>query len=108
MARRAAFCRALVKLRVWESQWQDLSYPEGDPRRAMFDNEQPQYLIDEREHLLREVVYQAALFGGELIEVAEIFADGPHHASNPYNIDRVRLADAIGGWLRPMRIGRSV
>ena len=89
---------ALRRLRVWESQWQDLSYPEGDPRRAMADREQPQIVIDERERLLRDVIFQAALLGGETIELASIYSDGPLDPRNPYNLDRVRLADAISKW----------
>jgi hypothetical protein len=87
--------QALKRLRVWESQWSDLSYPDGDPRKAIPDNEQPAEVITERDYLRREVVRYAALIGGEDHESAIMFADTPLAATNPYNLDRVADAVAI-------------
>ena len=46
----------------------------------------------------RDVVFRAALVGGESWELAQLYADGPRDQRNPYHLDRVRLADAISKW----------
>jgi hypothetical protein len=89
--------RAITTLRVFESQWSDLEYPDGDPRKAIPDAEQPPELITERDRLRSEVTRYAALVGGCLPEEAEMYADDPLSPSNPFNLDRVRLAVAIVG-----------
>ena len=86
---------ALRKLRVWESMWADLQYPDGDPRKLIPDCEQPQEVITERDYLRREVVRYAALIGGEEHDAAVMFSDTPLAAVNPYNLDRVAMAIAI-------------
>jgi hypothetical protein len=86
---------AMMQLRVYEQRWIDLSYPEGDPRAVIPDTEQPQYAIDERARLQREVVRLAALVGGRSFDEAAMFADTPHAAENPFNLERVRVAASL-------------
>ena len=87
--------RAMMQLRVYEQRWIDLSYPAGDPRAVIPDDEQPQHAIDERDRLRREVVRLAALVGGETSDAASVLADTPLAADNPYNLTRVRVAASL-------------
>lgn len=97
-------CRAMIdalkRLRVWESQWRDLAYDADDPRGVIPDAEQPPEFLVERDELRMVACYHAARFAGSSSHDAITFADTPTHADNPFNIDRVRLAVAIGEWFR--------
>lgn len=89
---------ALRALRVFESQWEDLSYPEGDPRRQMPDAEMPPELVAERSQLEREVVRAAARYSGEPPEMADVYADTPHSMQHNYNVECIRFAVTLSGW----------
>lgn len=93
---------ALRMLRVWESQWQDLSYPEGDPRRLMFSSEIPQDWHDARRELAEAVVFHAAMFAGESEADADSFADTPEALINPFRVERVRLAASLCWNFKPL------
>ena len=86
---------AMMRLRVYEQNWIDLSYPLGDPRAVIPDSEQPAHRITERARLQREVVRLAALVGNASIDEAAMFADAPHAPDNPFNLRRVRVAASL-------------
>ena len=83
---------SLRRLNAYEQRWIDLTYPAGDPRAVIPDDEIDQYAIDERDRLRRDVVRLAALVAGETSDAANMFADTPRRLDNPYSVDRVRLA----------------
>lgn len=97
-----ALREALKALRVWESQAEDLSYPEGDPRRIMFANELPQDWHDARRELQEAVVFHAARVGGETPASADCYADQPE-GDHPFNVERAKLAGSLVWNLAPIR-----
>lgn len=93
--------RALVALRVWEAQAQDLEYPEGDSRGQIPDAEQPPEYMTTLAELQSSVTYEAARYCGESHSVAATYSDTPRLEANPYNVECVRLALAIAEWKLP-------
>lgn len=91
---------SLRRLNAYEDRWIDLTYPVGDPRAVIPDDEIDQYAIDERDRLRRDVVRLAALVAGETSDAASMYADMVSHAGsraplaadNPYSLARIRLA----------------
>lgn len=88
---------AIKRLRVWEALREDLSYPQGDPRREIPEHEMSRDWHTERDTIRESIVFHAAMLSGETEADADAYADAPLSTSSPYNLDRVLLAAAIMG-----------
>ena len=93
-----ALSRALTRLRVFESERADLDYAADDARGVRADHEMPPEYLAELALLQASVTRECALFCGEFPSAAGAYADTPTDPTNPYNVERVRLAAAIAGF----------